>query len=124
MIALLRVFLFLTLGCVVLQAKKGASNRVPLGQVRINNVQISQKNKLAGPGGQLEKSERIEAAKALLEKKMEARERSEAKRKAAVAEKKRKDAELSRKVKSSVLFRAIRLARSADVTKDEDEDEE
>lgn len=113
------LLLVLLLGCV--QAKKGASNRVPLGQVRINNVQISQSNKLAGPGGQLERIERIEAAKALLEKKIEARERSESKRKAAVAEKKRKDAELSRKVKSSVLFRAIRLARVGDVTKDEDE---
>jgi len=116
----------LALVCIIVvdfaDGKKGASNRVPLGTVRVSNIKRSQDTRLSGPAlTLLEKSEQIEAAKQELQRKLENKAKTDVIRQAAVQERKKKEMILARKIKSGKLYRAIAAVRGESDRNEEDE---
>ena len=107
----------------VAEAKKGASNRVPLGTVRVSNIELNKFKKLNGPTNEA-KVEMLEQAKLQLKNKLAAKERSDAARAAAIEAKEQKEKMLRKRLKSSLLVQAIARRRAAAGEDQDDEVEE
>lgn len=106
----LLLLLLVLLMLVVADGKKGASNRVPLGQVRRSNIDKARDARLAGPTDS--KISEFVAARDEVKRKLELREKQAAAK--LVAEKTKKDRQvaITRKIKSSsLLYRSILATR-------------
>ena len=122
------LLLFLLLLLVFAEAKKGASNRVPLGQVRRGNIEKAANVRLAGPTDS--KISEFVAARDEVKRKLELREKQAAAKLVAEKAKKERQAAITRKIKSSsLLYRSILATRriyevKGDFRLDGDEEEE